>query len=92
MISVINEAESFESAAAAAAQERMLTAGNVPASAAPVLGTLTAWTAWSCSARRRRQPPPAGAAKRRNIDLVNGESFLHAVFNGQCAAIVRIDH
>ena len=36
-----NEAESFESAAVAAAREQMLTACNVPASAAPVLGAQT---------------------------------------------------
>ena len=92
MISAINEAESFESAPVAAAQERMLTAGNVPASAAIELCGQTTLTPCVSIARRPLAAAPAGAAKRRNIDLVNGESFLHAVFNGQCAAIVRIDH
>ena len=80
MISVVNEAESFESAAVAAAREQMLTACNVPASAAPVLGAQTTWRHWSCSARRRRRPAPAGPAKRRNTELVTEKSFLHAVF------------
>ena len=39
--SVINEAKPVETAAAASVRERMVTACNVPASAAPVLGTLT---------------------------------------------------
>ena len=50
MLLVINEAEPFTSAAAAAVRERMVTTCNVPASAAPVLCTQTAWTAWSCFA------------------------------------------
>ena len=50
MWSVKNEAESFESAAVAAAREQMLTACNVPASAEPMLGSQTTWRHGSCSA------------------------------------------
>ena len=51
-VSVKNEAESFESAAVAAAREQMPTACNVPASAEPLLGSQTTWRHGSCSARR----------------------------------------
>ena len=87
MGSVTNEAEAFEMAAAASVRERMVTAYNVPASEALVLDTLTAWTAWSCSARRRRRPPPAGAAKRRRSVLCSGKSFFHAVLIVERAVI-----
>ena len=56
MWSVKNEAESFESAAVAAAREQMLTACNVPAATEPMLDSQTTWRHWSCSARRRRRP------------------------------------
>ena len=52
----------FESADAASVRERMVTACNVPASAAPVLCTQTTWTACASIARRRQAPAPAGAA------------------------------
>ena len=78
--SVINEAEPFESAPAAAARDRMLTACNVPASAAIALCGQTTWNAWSSFARRRRVPAPAESAKRRNTVLFSGMSVLHAVF------------
>ena len=80
MISAINEAESFESAPVAAAQERMLTAGNVPASADIVLCGQTTLTPCVSIARRPLAAAPAGAAKRRYIFLFNGKSFSHAVF------------
>ena len=80
MISAINEAEPFESAPVAAAQERMLTAGNVPASADIVLCGQTTLTPCVSIARRPLAAAPAGAAKRRNIDLGNEKSFLHTVF------------
>ena len=79
MISVINEAESFESAPVAAARERMVTAGNVPASAAIALCVHTAWNAWSSFARQPLAAAPAGAAKRRNALLVNETSFSHGL-------------
>ena len=87
MISVINEAESFESAAAAAAQERMLTAGNVPASADIVLCGQTTLTPCVSIARRPLAAAPAGAAKRRNALLANETSFLIAVFLVERAAL-----
>ena len=86
MGSVVNEADPFESAPVAAAQERMLTAGNVPASADIVLCGQTTLTPCVSIARRPLAAAPAGAAKRRNIDLVNGTSFLHAIFTGACSA------
>ena len=55
MWSVKNEAESFESAAVAAAREQMVTVCNVPASAEPMLGSQTTWRRWSCSARRHKR-------------------------------------
>ena len=79
MISAINEAESFESAPVAAAQERMLTAGNVPASADIVLCGQTTLTPCVSIARRPLAAAPAGAAKRRHALLVNESSFSHAV-------------
>ena len=47
----MNEAEPFETAAAASVPEQMVTACNVSASAAPVPGSQTTWTAWTCLAR-----------------------------------------
>ena len=80
MISVVNEAESFESAAEAAAQERMVTAGNVPASADIELCGQTTLTPCVSIARRPLAAAPAGAAKRRYIFLFTGTSFLETVF------------
>ena len=60
MISVINEAEPFESAAAAAARELMLTAGNVPAPAAIALCGQTTWNACVSIGRR---PLAAGSCR-----------------------------
>ena len=54
MCSAITEAEPFESAAVASVAEHMATAGKLPASVAPVLATLTAWTAWLALAPQRR--------------------------------------
>ena len=34
----------------------------------------------------------ASCVSSRNTELLNGESCLHAAFNGQRAAAVRIDH
>ena len=79
MVSVINEAEPVESAPAAAARERMLTAGNVPASAAIVLCGQTTLTACVSIARWPLAAAPADAEKRRNALLVNETSFSHAV-------------
>ena len=62
MCSAITEAEPFESAAVASVAEHMATAGKLPASAAPVLVTLTAWTAWLALARQRRQQALQNAA------------------------------
>ena len=45
MRSVMNEAEPFEMAAVASVPERMVTACNMSASAAPVTGTQKTWTA-----------------------------------------------
>ena len=91
MISVINEAESFESAPVAAARERMVTACNVPASAAIALCGQTTWNACVSIARDRwpLAAAPAGAAKRRHGLLVNGASFFHAVFIVARAVISR---
>ena len=49
MRSVMNEAEPFETAAVASVPERMVTACNVPASAAPVTVTQTTCDACSCN-------------------------------------------
>ena len=75
MWSVKNEAESFESAAVAAAREQMLTACNVPASAEAKLGSQTTWRHGSCSARRLLAAVQQGPAKRRPLVLVTGMSF-----------------
>ena len=95
MSSVINEAEPFETAAAASVRERMVTACNVPAAAAPVLGTQTAWTAWtawSCLARRRRHRLPKPVKRfGRNTELETEKSFLHQTFIGSCAVAVRMN-
>ena len=71
MISVVNEAVSFEAAPVAAAQEWMVTAGNVPASADIVLCGQTTLTPCVSIARRPLAAAPAGAAKRRNALLAN---------------------
>ena len=83
-------AQPVESASAEAARERMLTAGNVPASAAIALCGQTTWTAWSCIARRPLAAAPAGAANSRTSSLFNGESFLHAVFTVARGTAVRV--
>ena len=75
MISVVNEAVSFEAAPVAAAQERMVPAGNVPASADIVLCGQTTLTPCVSIARRPLAAAPAGAAKRRNTELVTEKSF-----------------
>ena len=75
MISVINEAKQFESAAAAATWEQMVTACNVSASAVAVLRTQTAWTAWTWMARQPLAAAPAKAANSRNIDLVTEKRY-----------------
>ena len=90
MISAINEAESFESAPVAAAQERMLTAGNVPASAAIELCGQTTLTPCVSIARRPLAAAPAGAAKRRYIELLTEKSFLHAVSTGTDSRAVSL--
>ena len=91
MISVINEAEPFESATAAASWEWMVTACNVPASAAIVLRSQTASTALSSIALQPLAAAPARSASLRNVDLVTEKSFFHRVFNGQSARSPRFD-
>ena len=79
--------EPFEAAPVAAAQERMVTAGNVPASADIVLCGQTTLTPCVSIARRPLAAAPAGAAKRRQALLVNETSFLHAVLIVERAAL-----
>ena len=66
-------------ACVAAAWERILTAGNVPASAAIALCGQTTWNAWSCIARQPLAAAPADAEKRSLALFVNETSFSHAV-------------
>ena len=65
MGSVINEAESFESAPVAAARERMVTACNVPASVAIALCGQTTWNACVSIARRPLAAAPCSSCKMK---------------------------
>ena len=80
MCSVMNEAEPFKAAAVAGAWEQMSTAGNVSASATPDMSTQKTCSACAGLARRSGEPAGADQSKRRNVLLVTGKSFLHAVF------------
>ena len=64
MSSVINEAEPFEAAAAASVRERVVTACNVPASAAPVIITQT---------RQRACPATLGAGAGQLLQVLQNE-------------------
>ena len=79
MWSVKNDEESLETAAVAAARERVVTACSMWASVEARLALQIKLTAWTCKARRPRTAGSQDSAKRRLSVLCSGKSFSHAV-------------